>query len=336
MRRDPAPLHDLVALARWVRLLARVRPAVLSVGTPKAALLGALAGALTGVPTRVYLVRGLRLESAAGRARSVLRAMERLTVAASTQVVAVSASLARALEAERIVPPGRAVVVGAGSSNGVRVRPAPPRPPGDDALPTIGFVGRACADKGIDLLADTVELLAQEGLRGHVLAVGDVEDQVGRVALDRLRDLPGWSLEAPGQVADVWPYYGRMDVLVLFTRREGFPNVVLEAAVAGVPTVATRATGTVDAVQDEVTGRIVPDRTPQACAAALRPLLTDPGAARAMGAAARERAARLYDRETVWRRYEAAYARWADLAVATARRRRVGRHSTTSTKEFPQ
>lgn len=82
MARDPAPFADLKSLYAWVQVLRRVRPDVVSVGTPKAALLGSVSAWLCRVPMRTYLVRGLRLEAVAGPGRHVLSALERLTCAA--------------------------------------------------------------------------------------------------------------------------------------------------------------------------------------------------------------------------------------------------------------
>ena len=49
-----------------------------------------------------------------------------------------------------------------------------------------------------------------------------------------------------------------MDVVVLPTYREGFPVVPMEAAAMELPVVATEVPGCVDAVQDSVTGTLVP------------------------------------------------------------------------------
>ena len=63
MAREPSPVSDLRSLIAWMRLLRRLRPDVVSVGTPKAGLLGGIAARLTRVPGRVYMLRGLRLET---------------------------------------------------------------------------------------------------------------------------------------------------------------------------------------------------------------------------------------------------------------------------------
>jgi glycosyltransferase involved in cell wall biosynthesis len=90
-----------------------------------------------------------------------------------------------------------------------------------------------------------------------------------------------------GFVADTAPYYRAMDVMVLPTWREGFPNVVLEAASSGIPVVTTLCTGSRDAVVPEVTGLLIPPGYPEAISEAVLKLLRDPARRRRMGEAAR-------------------------------------------------
>ena len=78
-----------------------------------------------------------------------------------------------------------------------------------------------------------------------------------------------------------------MDVMVLPTWREGFPNVVLEAAASGIPVVTTLCTGSRDSVVPEVTGLLIPPGYPEAISEAVLKLLRDPQRRRRMGVAAR-------------------------------------------------
>jgi len=75
--------------------------------------------------------------------------------------------------------------------------------------------------------------------------------------------------------------------MVLPTWREGFPNVVLEAAATGIPVVTTLATGSRDAVVPEVTGLLIPPGYPVAIRESVLQLLSNPERRRRMGLAAR-------------------------------------------------
>jgi glycosyltransferase involved in cell wall biosynthesis len=313
MRRNPSPLSDLRDLGSAVALLRRVRPDVVSAATPKAGLLFTLAARAALVPVRVYQLWGLRYETTSGAARRVLMMLERTAVRASTEVIAVSASLRDVAVADRIAPAGRISIMGAGSSHGVdvehfavtpeeRARRQRERWPDDPYRPVVAFVGRLHADKGVDTMLAAIAQLADQGVCARLIVVGELDgaDQLLLTGVDTC----GWPAETWGHVEDVSDALAVSDVLCLPSKREGFPNVVLEAAAAGVPTVATAATGIADAVLDGCTGLVSPTRDPAELADRLGWLLGDANLRGRLGSAARDRVRALYDHRLV----QAAYA----------------------------
>lgn len=313
-RRDISPLADIRSLISWVRLLRRVRPDVISVSMPKAALIGAFAGWLLQVPKRVYVVRGLRLESERGLRRRLLLVMERLTIACSTDVIAVSHSLRDELAALGVTGRKHTRVLGHGSSNGVDAlgiqarldlldRSIVRRDLGvsDESTFLVAFIGRVRSDKGVPEL---VEAMSMPPLETAVLAtVGESEEPEVTLMLQSLGDR--WI--SLGWCDDVAPVLLGCDALCLPTHREGFPNVVLEAAAARRPVVTTMATGARDSVIDGTTGFLVPVRDPQALAAALGQLSTDPALRLRLGEEACRRVRQDFQPETIWRALDATY-----------------------------
>ena len=300
MAREPSPLADLRSLVQWMRLIRRLRPDVVSAGTPKAGMLGMVAAAVLRVPVRIYHQRGLRLETETGAKRRLLWMLERLTIRCSTRVLAVSHSLKGVLVRERLASASKVTVLGSGSSAGVdlqRFASVPATTDRDHRV--VGFVGRVTPDKGLETLAHAIRILHDRGAAPTLLVVGDVEDPA---ALVPVRELMGRGVRviATGGVADPAPYYQQMSVLCLPTRREGFPNVVLEAAASGIPAVTTTATGAVDSVVDGRTGFVVPVDDARAMADALAVLLDDPARAVEFGQAALERVREQFDRRKFW------------------------------------
>lgn len=307
MVREPSPWRDVRALVGWLWLLARLRPDIVVAGTPKAGLLGMAAAWCVRIPARVYLVRGLRLETEQGVRRRILHVLEGLSARFATVVQCVSRSLRDEFISLGLAPASKVVVLGAGSSNGVEVfhegdlEPVSRARLGlDDDVPVVGYVGRMTRDKGLATLTESVRILHDSRTAIQVLLVGPEEP---RGALDRAlksAGLPASSVHWVGSVPDARPYLGAMDVLCLPTRREGFPNVVLEAAVQGVPAVVSDVTGARDAVIDGRTGLICAPDDSRDMAVALNRLLGDPAGLQAMGQRAKEHAVKNYDREVVW------------------------------------
>jgi glycosyltransferase involved in cell wall biosynthesis len=323
------------------RALARVRPDIISAGSPKAALLGLVSAVLLRVPVRVYVLRGLRLETVRGPLRWILGAVEWVTSACAHRVICLSESLRQKYVAGGYVSDAKSVVLGSGSSNGVqievyrqtdatRAKAAELRrmleiP--DDAV-VIGFAGRLTPDKGTPQLLEAYERVHRENPQTYLLLVGDFEsgDPMPEPQQQRVSQHP--NIRKTGFVWDPVPYYGVMDVLAFPSLREGFPRVPLEAAAAELPVVGFEATGTVDAVRDGVTGTIVPLGDVDAFAAALAQYVVDPVLRLRHGQAGLHRVQREFQSEQVWAAFYDEYVR-----LLQKRGIRVGRPGTTDGEE---
>lgn len=328
MRRSFSPLFDLVSLLRISFALLRLRPAITEFSTPKAGLLGSLAALLCGVPRRVYLVRGLRLETVSGWRHAVLAASERVSAACSHLVLCNSESLRQQVATLGLAPAAKIQVLGYGSSNGVDLEHFMPGTshlraersiPAD--APVIGFAGRLTRDKGIPELLEAFEQILRKIPQSRLLMVGwfdESDDALSPELRRRIARHP--RVVHTGFVQDAAPWYRSMDVMVLPTWREGFPNAVLEAAASGVPVITTHATGARDSVLPEVTGLLVPPGDPSAIAEAVLTLLKDVARRRRMGWAAREWVSECFPRERVQARAVALYGMMIDdRARATSR-----------------
>lgn len=310
MRRDPAPLPDLVSLVKWLRVMAKTGPDLVVAGTPKASLLGMLASTVFRVPHRIYWVHGLRLETTAGAKRTLLKAIEMVTGALATDLVAVSPSLQRKLVDMRIAPETKVHVLGKGSTQGVDLGVFRPRDEQsielardlglDDHVLTIAFIGRLTRDKGI---ADLGVALGELQKRGHdfqVLLVGPAEDELGQQFETNLHEA-GIPVVSVGQVPDASPYYPVADIFCLPSYREGLPNSVLESFAAEVPVVATRVTGNSDVIEDGRTGLLVETNNPMDLADALERFLVDRSFADTVASNAKQYVEEFFDSEVVVR-----------------------------------
>lgn len=301
MRREIAPLHDLLSLWRFCRLMKQVRPMLTDVGTPKAGLLAGVAAWLLGVPCRIYTLHGLRLETTTGLKRILLTMTERIACACAHRVICVSPSLRRRAVELKLVSAGKTVVLGSGSVRGIDAQRFSPeihesaqkgrlakRLGISTGAPVIGFVGRLTRDKGIRELLRAFSQLRQKWPSLRLLLVGDLEegDPVELIAKQQLEADSG--IVHVSFVADPAPYYGLMDVLALPSYREGLGYAPLEAQACGIPVVTTTATGAMDSVLDGVTGFHVPVGNSEMLADRIDQLLSDPELRFRMGQSGRK------------------------------------------------
>lgn len=299
MARDPSPLADLRALVQLTRELRRLKPPMVVYGTPKASLLTSLAGRLARVPLRVYLVMGLRAEVTSGARRRILLTLERLSIRSSSHVVAVGDGLRSRMQ-ELGLSRERIDVIGGGSALGVDTAHFAPGVGEqttvegiDPSAPTVGFVGRITADKGIAVLLDAMRLVREEYPEAQLLLVGPHED----FPEDELRSADGTVVV--GDVDDPARLYQLMSVFCLPSLREGLPTVLLEAAASGIPIVTSDVTGARDVVRDGDTGIVVPVGDAEATAKAIRDCFRDPAAAATRAQKARADAVHRFDRQLV-------------------------------------
>jgi len=293
IRREISPVHDLLALLRLRGIYREERFALVLSVTPKGGLLGMLAAKLAGVPVRVHWFTGQVWVTKRGLGRLILKTVDRLIAGCATHVLADSPSQRDFLVAERVVRSRDIHVLGDGSISGVdpgRFRPDSGQRekvrfdfgiPAES--PCLLYVGRMKREKGIpDLLAAFAALRA-EFSDLHLILVGPDEEGL-------LVGLSDPNIHIVGYAKDVEKYMAAADIFCLPSYREGFGSVLIEAAAAGLPAVASRIYGITDAVVDGETGLLHRAGDSSDLARCLAILLRDPATRQKMVLAGRSRA----------------------------------------------
>lgn len=308
IKRPIAPVHDAAALWRLYWFFRGMNFDIVHSVTPKAGLLSAIAGGWAGVPIRLHTFTGQPWVELSGWKRQVTRLADKIIATRNTRVFADSASQIDFLTKEGICDAERISLIGAGSLSGVdcdRFNAAKWRPRVSEikaglgipeAAKVIVFVGRITRDKGVAELVAAFEQVRQQMGEVYLVMAGPVESVTEAfsrtVAGHPFMRLPGFSPEPER-------YLAIADVFCLPSYREGFGLSVIEAAAMGVPAVASRVVGLVDAVVDGNTGILVPPKDAQSLAQALVKLLQDDTLRRQLGMAAAQRAAEVFDQNVI-------------------------------------
>lgn len=299
---------DLKSLLKLTALVRQVRPAVIHSITPKGGLLAMLAGFIARVPNRWHTFTGQVWATKQGFARSVLKAFDRLIVLLASKVFADSASQCRLLRDEGVVRDGQIGMLGSGSIAGVDTkrfssdtlnRERLRQQIGTDANACVFlFVGRLAKDKGMfDLIRAFLELSAT--VRDIELWVVGPDEEGLLQPLQKLAEGCGAPIRWLGATPMPEHFMAAADVLVLPSYREGFGSVVIEGAACGIPTIAYRIDGVINAIVDGSSGLLVEVGQPEAFAKAMKRLALDRELRLRLGNQARERAVRDFSSESV-------------------------------------
>ena len=297
-------LRAFVAIRRAIR---DYRPDIVHTHTAKAGVLGRLAAATCRVPVRVHTFHGHVLHGYFKRwVTRLVRIVEGLLARRTTALVAVGERVRDELLGAGIGRSDQYVVI----PPGVALEARPDRVSARNGLglplnrPLVLFVGRLTAVKRPDRLIEAMALVL-DTRPDAVLAIAG-EGELLEETRSRAEPL-GESVRFLGWQRDIAGLYAAADCMVLTSDNEGMPVTLIEAAMAGVPSVTTDVGSAREVVLDGVTGLVV---APDAAAVAdglVR--LLDNDLRHRMGAAARARAEAEFDTRRLITDHESLYER---------------------------
>jgi GalNAc-alpha-(1->4)-GalNAc-alpha-(1->3)-diNAcBac-PP-undecaprenol alpha-1,4-N-acetyl-D-galactosaminyltransferase len=175
------------------------------------------------------------------------RVLRRIVYSWASQVVAQTQDAARWIETRCRV----SVVV---IPNALRALPVPDC----HREPLIVAVGRLSAEKGLDVLLRAFSQVRGEFPEWSVRIIGDGPERGALEALSVSLNLSN-SVHFLGQVQNVEEWLARAGLMIHSSRREGFPNAVLEAMGMGAAVIcADCPSGPAELIRDDVNGRLVP------------------------------------------------------------------------------
>jgi glycosyltransferase involved in cell wall biosynthesis len=304
------PFADALDTMRLARRLGRLQPDIVITNTVKPVIYGTLAARAAGVPHRYALVSGLGYAFTdagrrAGLRKKVIRAVAgnlyRLAFMLEERVIFQNRDDMDEVVAAGICPADRAAAWVGGSGVDVDAYPLSEEP----TRPTFIMVARLLVEKGVRDYLEAARITRGRLPEARFLLVGDVDGNPS--AIDRQELEPyvnDGTIEWPGAVGDVRPWLAKASVFVLPSYREGLPRSTLEAMATGLAVITTDVPGCRETVVEGENGRLVPVRDPEALAAAMEQLASDPRAVDRMRQASRRLAESRFDVSIVHRQLD--------------------------------
>ena len=324
--RRPNIYKDLKALFATYLWLRKIKPDILHTHTPKAGLIGMIAGFFAGVPVRIHTVAGIPWMEYKGLLRFIFKILESLTYFFANKIYPNSKGLHNFLIEELSFTSEKYKVIGNGSSNGIdtdyfsidAVFDSKEKLRDEYSLPQDAFVwvfiGRIVKDKGINEL---VEAFLKIGSNHFLLLVGPFENDQDPILHETSLLIESSSnIRTYGFQKDVRPFIKFSDALVFPSYREGFPNVPMQAAAMGLPQIVTDINGCNEIVISGVTGLVIPPKNSQALFEAMLELSNDSELRKKMSVNSRSFILKRYSRIDIWNFIEEEYN---DLLFKTIR-----------------
>jgi glycosyltransferase involved in cell wall biosynthesis len=306
-----APLHLKLARGlglmadnlRLARILRRLRPGVFVCDEMASPACG-LGSRLAGVPFLVYVRNSLRGDR--------LRSLYRLPMLAASRVVAVSPHLADLVRSglgarhrgkvAQIYNSVDDVPGPADSSARASAKARLGLPPDKIAIGLTAFVEPR--KRQLEFLEQVLPVLDE---RAFVALVGGEKDrEYSRRCLEILGRAPEDRARFFGYCPQLAEWYAALDIVCLPAAAEGVPRTLIEAALMGLPGVAFRIPGAIDAIRDGETGFLA--ETFSELADRLNRLVADAPLRDSLGRAARDLALLRFDPETNTQALEAVLA----------------------------
>lgn len=278
LERNPNPLRDLISLFKLIQILRKEKYDIVHTFTPKAGLIGQLASYIARVKNRYHTFTGQVWATKTGWIKILLKNLDKLTGFLTTAVLVDSPSQQDFLIENHVLQPGKGTVLGLGSISGVNLSKFQFSDEKRLSLRTelgltennfvLLYAGRLKVDKGIPELIAAFDMISKNK-NCFLVVVGADEDNLLPLLKSRKNVL------FCGFTDDITSYFSMADLLCLPSHREGFGNVIIEAAACKLPSLASNIYGLSDAIENEKSGLLHRVKDPSDIALNLKKLIND-------------------------------------------------------------
>jgi glycosyltransferase involved in cell wall biosynthesis len=324
IKRSISPFSDIKALWQIYKFFKKEKIDIIHAHTPKSVLLAPIAAKLAGVPVRICTLRGFMVrEGLKPLPELMYRFMAWISAKCSTFLLCQNPEdVRRYIEAgvckeDEIAPLGNGVDLqkfnpdrfSRNDKSLVRQKLGIPK----DAI-VIGIIGRLVKEKGYLELFEAFESIIKDKENVRLIIIGPEEpEKADRISGNTFLE---YGIESKtkylGSRDDIPELLSICDIYTLPSWREGFPRSAIEAAAMRLPIVTTNIRGCRQAVEDGLTGILVPVKKPIALANALIELIDRPMLRYKMGQAGFDKAQKEFNEKRVCQIVLAAYKQELD------------------------
>ncbi|MEW6556609.1 MAG: glycosyltransferase [Elusimicrobiota bacterium] len=240
-----------------VKYLKKNKPQIIHTHLYRANILGRLAGKITGVPTIISSQRSID-----GWKKFYHIWIDKWTANFCNLIIANSLASKNILITRENIPTDKTTVV----YNGIVFPSTVNRQPSTTF--TVAYIGRLHNEKGVYLIPEIAKIVCQQNDRIKFLIYGDgperqnLELRIKNLQLETRVEFLGWQ-------TNLNEIYSSIDILLLPSEEESFPQSALEAMAYGIPVIASDVGGVSELVDDKKTGFLIKYLTPEAFADAI-------------------------------------------------------------------
>lgn len=300
LKRNINPWHDLLAIGEIRQLIKMLGPDIVHLNSTKAGVLGSFAA--MGLKTKVvFTAHGFRFnEPLSLVSRQFYLALEKVASSYRDFIITASDADKKSALDNNLIEPNKIKTIHNGIGTIIFLTKGEARAalklPMDKII--IGCVANFYKSKGVDVLAAGASMLANH-VKNQVLVVliGEERSDVNVQPSDIIIKL--------GKLENASKYLKAFDIIVIPSRKEGFPFVMLEAMQAELPIIATNVGGNNEGLF--TAGRLIDPSSPQQIAQAITELIADKSIIMDLGRKAAERS-KLFTEQKMFEETEKVYA----------------------------
>lgn len=262
IKRKPNILFDFIILQKLISHLYKNNYDIIHSISPKSGLLSSIASFITFQPVRIHTFTGQVWANYVGIKKNIFILFDKIISKLNTNILTDSLSQKYFLLKNNIGTTEKIVVLNKGSICGVDlkrfnnkifskkdIREEYKISPKDFV---ILYVGRLNFDKGVIDLVDAVVKLNIKNI--HLFIIGNDEENIIDYVINRHVNVDKFNIHFIDETIYPEKYMIMSDVLCLPSYREGFGNVVIEAAAIGIPAIVSNIYGLQDSIINHLTG----------------------------------------------------------------------------------